>query len=80
MGRLLALENDVQDRVQPCGARQCLAKLPLGDAECVRRLAAPVQDAGDQALPAQAAGSRGAVRLAGLDLDLDSFPCHGAAV
>ena len=55
---LLALDDDVEDRVQSRRPGQGLAKLPLGDAERVRRLAAPVEDAGDQPLPAQAAGSR----------------------
>ena len=55
VGRLLALERDVEDRVQALAARQHAAQLALGDADRVRRLAAAVEDARNQPLLAQAA-------------------------
>ena len=46
MRRLLAGEDDVQDRVQSAVARQDAAELALFDGERVRRVPAPVEDAG----------------------------------
>ena len=56
--RLLAVERDVEDRVQARTARQRAPELALGDGKRVRFLPAPVEDAGNQPLLAQAAHSR----------------------
>ena len=45
--RLLALEHDVEDRVQSGGAGQHAAELALGHGDRVRLVPAPVEDAGD---------------------------------
>jgi hypothetical protein len=80
VGRLLAFERDVENRVEPSGTGQRAAKLALTDADRVRVLAAPVEDARDQTLAAQAPRRGGAAQLALLYLDLDSFTGHGAGV
>ena len=80
MGRLLAFEHDVEDRVQARGAGQDAAKLSLGDTDRVRRLPAPVEDAGNHPVAAQAARIGGTASLALRYFQLDSFTCHGAAV
>ena len=80
MGRLLAFEHDVEDRVQARWAGQDAAKLSLGDTDRVRRLPAPVEDAGNHPVAAQAARIGGTASLALRYFQLDSFTCHGAAV
>ncbi len=45
VGLLGALDDDVDDRVEAVGAGQDAAELPLADAERLRRLAAPVENA-----------------------------------
>jgi hypothetical protein len=74
--RLLPLEDDVEDRVKPALSRQDAAELALGDADRVRLLAAAVEDAGDEALTAQAPSVGRATVLALLHLQLDSFAGH----
>ena len=62
MRRLLAGQDDVENCVEAGIARQRAPKLAFGHAERVWRLAAPVEDAGDEPLVAQAprvAQSRG---------------------
>jgi hypothetical protein len=80
VGGLLAFEHDVEDRVEAGRARQRATKVALADADGVRGLAAPVEDAGDQTLAAQAPRRGGAAQVALLHLDLDSFTGHGAGV
>ncbi len=80
MRRLLSLEDDVEDRVQPAGAGQRLAQLALADGEGMRFLPAAVENSRDHPLPAEPPRGGRADLLALLDLDLDSFTCHGAAV
>jgi hypothetical protein len=74
--RLLALEDDVENRVQAARAGQDAAQLPLGDADRMRRVPASVQDTRDQTLPAQPTGRGGTARLALADFQLDSFSGH----
>ena len=80
MRRLLALDHDVDDPVQPGRAGQGDPQLPLTDDERLVRLA--VEHAGDQALAAQALDVAGAelIGAALLDLEGDSVPGHGGEV
>jgi hypothetical protein len=73
---LLALEGDVEDRVKTLSAGQHPAQLALGHADRVRLLAAPVEDARNQPLLAQAARLGGAAALALLYLQLHSLAGH----
>ena len=73
---LLAVEDDIENRVRPRVARQRAPKLALVHEERMRCLAAPVEDAGHEALVAQAPCVSGAAALARLDLELDSFSGH----
>ena len=59
--------------------RQRRAQLALGDRDR-DRLLAPVENARDEALPAQAAGLGGAEDGPVLDHQLDALSCHGAGV
>src|SRR5262249_12016430 len=77
--RRLALQDDVEDRVQAALASQNTTELALGDADRVRLLAVAVEDAGNEALTAQAARVSRAASLALLDLQLDSFSGHSGA-
>jgi hypothetical protein len=79
MRRLLAVEDDVEDRVRARVAGQRAPELTLGHAERVRRLAASVEDTGDHALSAQAPCVGGPAPFAGLHLELDSFSGHFGA-
>src|ERR687892_2678842 len=72
----LAVEDDVEDRVQTMVAREDAAELPLLDAERMCLLAAPVEDAGDEPSRAQTTRLRAPTRLAGLDVELDTFTGH----
>src|SRR2546427_785326 len=54
MGAFLAVEQDVEDRVQAVLPAEDSAELALGDDDRVRRVSAPVEDARNQALLAQA--------------------------
>jgi hypothetical protein len=74
--RRLAVENDVEDRVRAALAGECAPQVALGNAKRVRRLAAPVEHARDEALLAQAPGVGGAAALARLHLELHPFPGH----
>ena len=76
VGLLLALEDDVEDRVQAVVARQRLAELALLDAERMRLVAAPVENAGDEALSRRRREARAPARLPRLHLQLDSLSCH----
>ena len=76
VGLLLALEDDVEDRVQPVVARQRLAELALLDAERMRLVPAPVENARDEAVLTQAPRGRAPARLPCLHLQLDSLSCH----
>ena len=76
MRRLLAREHHVEDRVQAVSARQHPPQLTLGNADRVRLLPAPVEDAGDHAVLAQAARVAGAPLLALLHLETDPFAGH----
>src|SRR5437588_450049 len=75
---LLAVEDDVEDRVQPARAAERAPKVALLDAEGVRRLPASVEDTGDEPLPSQPPRFRRAAALAILDLQPDPFAGHSA--
>ena len=76
VGLLLALEDDVEDRVQAVVTRQRLAELALLDAERMRLVPTPVENAGDQTLITQAPRGRAPARLPHLHPQLDSLSCH----
>ena len=76
VGRVLALERHVEDRVQAVAAGEHAPQLTLGDADRLRVLAATVEHARDQPLLAQAARLRGASALAVLHLQLHSLAGH----
>ncbi len=77
---LLAVENDVEDRMQSSRAGQRPAQLALVHAERMRVLPASVENAGDQPLPPKPACVGRAALLTLLNLELDPFACHGAPV
>jgi hypothetical protein len=79
MSRLLAVEDDIEDRVRPRVAGEGTSKLALRHAEGMRRLAASVEDARDHALSAQAPRVGRAAPFARLHLELDSFSGHFGA-
>ena len=74
--RGLPLEDDVEDRVQAVTARQDAPELTLLHADRVGLVPAPVQDAWDVALLAQAPRVAGSPLLALLYLETDSFAGH----
>jgi hypothetical protein len=74
--RLLAFENDVENRVQAALTRQNATEVALRDADRVRRPAVSVQDARDEALAAQTARVGGPAPFALLHLQLDSLAGH----
>ena len=76
---LLAVEDDVEDRVQPAGPRERAPELALLDAEGMRRLPAPVEDARNEPLPPQPPRLRRTAALAVLDLQPDPFAGHSGA-
>ena len=80
MRRLLAVDHDVDDPVEPGRPGQGDPQLALADDERLVRL--PVEHAGDQPLTAQALDVAGAelVGAALLDLECDSVPGHGGEV
>src|SRR6266511_3399701 len=80
MRRLLAVEDDVEDRMRAGVAGEHAPKLALVHAERVRRLAAPVEDTGDEALLPQAPGIGGAARLTLLNLESNPLTGHGGRV
>jgi hypothetical protein len=79
VSRLLAVQDDVEDRVRPRVAGEGTPKLALWHKERMRRLAAPVEHAWDHALSAQATRIGGTAPFARLDLELDSFAGHFGA-
>ena len=76
MRRLLAGEDDVEDRVQTRVAGQRAPQIALGHEERVRLLAAPVEHARHETLCAQAPRVGGAAPFALGDLQLHSFAGH----
>ena len=80
MRGLLAVDDDVDDPVEPRRAGQRDTQLPLADDECLVRLA--VEHARDQSLTPQALHVAGAelIGAALLDLECDSVPGHGGEV
>ena len=68
--------HDVEDRVKAVAAREHAPKLALLDTDRMRCVPAPVEDAGDQALLAQAPRRAGAPLLALLYLETDPFAGH----
>ena len=76
MRRLLTGEDDVEDRVQAGVAGQRAPELALGHAERMGRLAAPVEDAWDEPLVAQAPRVRRTAALALGDFQLHAFAGH----
>ena len=76
---LLAVEDDVEDRVQAVVAGQDAAQLALLHDERVRLLAAAVEDAGDHPGRAQTARLRATRGLARLHAQLYAFAGHRRA-
>src|SRR5829696_5077763 len=76
VGLLGALDDDVDDRVEAVGAGEDPAELPLADAERLRGLPAPVENAGNCPFGAQTAGSRASTVLPRLHFELDTFTSH----
>ena len=74
-----ALDDDVEDRVQAARAGQRAPEVALLDGDRLR-LAAAVQDAGDDPLPAQAPRLRGAEALARSDQQFDALSSHGGGL
>ena len=79
MHRLLALDDDVEDRVKPGRACHHGTKLPLGDGDRAR-VTLPVQDAGDEPLRAEAPGAARADLLALAHFELQSVSRHGGGL
>ena len=79
MNRRLALDDDVEDRVEPRGARHRRAQRALGDRDgaCV---ILPVQDAGDETLRAQSPGTARAEILALAHFELQPVSRHGGGL
>ena len=77
MGRRLALDHDVDDRVQARGARERRAEAPLVDDDRAR-VALAVEDTGNEPLLAEAAHAAGAdlVGSALGDLESDAIARH----
>src|SRR5438094_767103 len=73
MGRRLALEHDVEDRVEPAGAGQHTPEIALRHADRIGAFPLPVEDAGDEPLLAQPPSVGGAARLALLHRQPDSL-------
>ena len=80
MRRLLAIDHDIDDPVQPGRAGQGDPQLPLADDEGLVGLA--VEHARDEPLAAQALDVAGAelIGAALLDLESDPVPRHGGEV
>jgi len=76
MSLLLALEDDVEDRVQAMVACQRPPELALLNAERMRLAPVPVENSRDEASGTQAPGLAASARLPRLHLQLDSFSCH----
>ena len=76
--RALAVDLDVEDRVQAGGARERAAQLTLGDADG-DRLAVSVEDARNEPLLAQAARLGRAETFALYDDELGAFSGHSGA-
>ena len=74
----LAVDLDVEDRVQPAPAGQRAAELPLGDGDR-DRLAVAVEDARHESLLAEAARLGRAETLALDDDELGAFSGHSGA-
>jgi hypothetical protein len=77
--RLLAGEDDVENRVKPRRAGQHPPQLALWDADGVRLLAAPVEDAGNHPAATEPPCVGGAAVLAFADLEPDPFTRHTGA-
>src|SRR5262249_33671670 len=71
-----AVEDDVEDRVQPAGAGQRPAQLALGDRDRVRLGVVPVENPRHETLAPQAPSLARACRLTRLYLELDPFAGH----
>ena len=80
VGRLLTLEDDVEDRVQPVVAGEHAAQLPLLDCERMRLLAGAVEDAGDHPAGTQAPRDGASRVLARLDVQLDALSGHSGGL
>ena len=75
----LALDHDVEDRVEPRRAGHDRAKLPLGNDDRAR-VTLPVQNAGDEALRAEAPGVTRAEILALANFELQPLSRHGGGL
>ena len=80
MGRLLAVEDDVEDRVEAVRASERASQRPLGDDERVRLLPPAVEDARDQPVAAQASRVTRSDGVPLLHLQAYSFPSHGGGL
>jgi len=74
VGRRLAVEDDVEDRVEAAGAGQHTPKIALGHVDRVGALSLAVEDAGDEPPLPQAPSIGGAARLALLTVSLIRSP------
>ena len=79
MDRRLALDHDVEDRVQSRGARHGRPQLALGDDDRAR-VALPVEHAGNEPLRAQAPGLARAEFLALAHFELQPVSGHGGGL
>jgi len=78
--RLLLIQAHVEDRMQAVIACQHPPQLALFDADGMRLLPTPVEDAGDHSFAPQAARIAGSPALALADRELYSFAGHGGEV
>ena len=75
----LTLDHDVENRVEPRRARHDRAKLPLRNDDRAR-VTLPVQNAGDEALRAEAPGVTRAEFLALANFELQPLSRHGGGL
>jgi len=80
VGRLLIVENDVENGVQAVRTPKRAAQGALGNDERVGLFTAAVEHAWDQAAFAQATGLARSQRMALLHLETNSFPGHGGGL
>ena len=77
---LLLAHDDIENRVAPVLAGQGVAEIGFGQGERARAEGASVEDAGNEALPAQAPVGSATALGSFLNLELYSLSSHGAEV